>query len=217
MSNLELNAAIREGNGKSNAGRLRRSGQVPCIMYGVEKTAISLSIESHELEKMLSTSHSVIDLKYDGKVQGVVVKNIQYHPVQGSISHVDFLRIKAGQEIKIAVPLRFIGESEGVKLGGVFQEIRSQLSITTLPRHLPDVIEVDISKLEVNDAIHVSDIKVENIVIDDDPSQTVCSVVPPKKIEEPVVGEEGELEEELEEEETAEPEVITAKKSEEEE
>jgi large subunit ribosomal protein L25 len=186
-------------------------------MYGVEETTISLAIERLQLEKMLSLSHSVIDLNYDGKVQGVVVRDIQYHPVKGNIIHVDFLRIKAGQEIKISVPIKFVGESVGVEVGGVFQEIKSQISIITLPRNLPEVIEVDISKLAVNDAFHVSDLQIENITIEDDPSDTICSVVPPKKVIEPTEVEEGELEEEIEgEEETAEPEVITAKKSEEE-
>lgn len=217
MSNVELNAEIREGNGKSIAGRLRRTSKVPCIMYGVDDTTVSLAVDSLEIEKMLSTSQSVIDLKYDGKMQGVVIREIQYHPVKGNIIHVDFLRVKAGQEIKISVPLKFVGESEGVKLGGVFQELKSEITIVTLPRNLPEMIEVDVSELNVNDAFHVSDLVVENFTIEDDPTDSICSVVPPKKIEEEVVaseeeGEEGELIEE--EEEAKEPEVITAKKTE---
>jgi len=220
MSNVQLNAEVREGHGKGEVGRIRREGKVPCIMYGVDDTTISLSVEQLEVKKMLSTSFSVIDLKYDGQVQGVVVRDIQYHPVKGDIIHVDFMRIKAGQEIKISVPVKFIGESEGVRLGGVFQELKSELAIITLPRHLPEFIEVDVSELEVNDAIHVNDLVVENFTIEDDPSDTVCSVVPPKKVEEPVAEEEEEGEE-LEdvdgEEEAKEPEVITSKKTESEE
>ncbi len=216
MSNVQLNADLRDGQGKAIAGRTRRKGKVPCIMYGVDDTTVSLNVDSLEIEKLLSTSHSVIDLKYDGQIQGVVVRDIQYHPVKGSIIHVDFLRVKAGQEIKISVPLRFIGESEGVKLGGVFQELKSELAIITLPKHLPEFIEIDISALNVNDAIHVKDLVVENFTIEDDPTDSVCSVVPPKKIEEEVVseeeGEEGEIIEEGEE--ATEPEVITAKKTE---
>jgi large subunit ribosomal protein L25 len=218
MSNVQLKAEIRDGSGKAHAGRMRRSNKIPCIMYGVDDTTVSLVVDSLEIEKMLSTSHSVIDLKYDGQVQGVVVRDIQYHPVKGNIIHVDFLRVKAGQEIKISVPIKFVGESAGVKLGGVFQELKSELAIITLPRHLPDKIEVDISELNVNDAFHVKDLVVENFTIEDDPTDTICSVVPPKKVEEPIVGEEEEGEEvELEEEEATEPEVITTKKTESEE
>ena len=215
MNNVQLNAEVRDGHGKAIAGRMRRSDRVPCIMYGVDDTTISLAVDSLEIEKMLSTSYSVIDLKYDGQVQGVVIRDIQYHPVKGNIIHVDFLRIKAGQEIKISVPLKYIGESEGVKLGGVFQELKSELAIITLPKHLPELIEVDISALNVNDAIHVKDLVVENFTIEDDPTDTICSVVPPKKVEEPIVSEEEEEEGEeieMDEEEATEPEVITAKK-----
>jgi len=219
MSNVQLNAEVRDGHGKAIVGRIRKGGMVPCIMYGVDDTTVSLAVDSLQIEKTLSTSYSVIDLKYDGQLQGVVVRDIQYHPVKGNIIHVDFLRVKAGQEIKISVPLRFIGESEGVKLGGVFQELMSEIAIVTLPKNLPEFIEVDISALEVNDAIHVKDLVVENFTIEDDPTDTICSVVPPKKIEEEVVTEEEEEGEglELEEEESAEPEVITAKKTESEE
>lgn len=222
MSNVQLNAEVRDGHGKGEVGRIRRNGRVPCIMYGVDDTTVSLSVEQLEVKKMLSTSFSVIDLNYDGKVQGVVVRDIQYHPVKGDIIHVDFMRIKAGQEIKISVPVKFIGEPEGVRLGGVFQELKSELAIITLPRHLPEFIEVDISELMVNDAIHVKDLVVENFTVEDDPSDTICSVVPPKKVEEPVAEEEEEGEElegveGEEEEESKEPEVITAKKTESEE
>ena len=220
MSNVQLNAEVRDGHGKAVVGRIRRGGMVPCIMYGVDDTTVSLAVDSLQIEKMLSASYSVINLKYDGQLQGVVVRDIQYHPVKGNIIHVDFLRVKAGQEIKISVPVRFIGESEGVRLGGVFQELMSEIAIVTLPKNLPEVIEVDISELNVNDAIHVKDLVVENFTIEDDPTDTVCSVVPPKKIEEEVVAEDEEGEGiELEEdgEEATEPEVITAKKTESEE
>lgn len=221
MSNVQLNAQIRGKHGKGNVSRIRREDKVPCIMYGVDDTTVSLTVDKLEIEKMLSTSQSVIDIKYDGKEQGVVVREIQYHPVKGNIIHVDFLRVKAGQEIKISVPVKFVGESPGVKIGGVFQELKSELSIVTLPRHLPEFIEVDISKLEINDAFHVSDLVFENFTVEDDPTDTICSVVPPKKIEEPVVteeeGEEAEVAAAEEEEEAKEPEVITAKKTESEE
>ena len=218
MSNVQLNAEVREGHGKSDVGRIRRGGKVPCIMYGVDDSTISLSVDTLEIEKMLSTSQSIIDLKYDGKEQDVVVRDIQYHPVKGNIIHVDFMRIKAGQVIKISVPLKFLGEPSGVKLGGIFQELKSELAIITLPKNLPEEIEVDVSALEVHDAIHVKDLVIGDFEVEDDPNDTVCSVVPPKKIEEPEVeGEELEGEELEGEEEATEPEVITAKKSESEE
>ena len=214
MSESVLQATIREGLGKANARRLRRSGYVPGTLYGVEKECVALAINKKELEKLLSETHSVINVKFDGNEQKSVVKEIQYHPVKGDIIHVDLQRIKAGQEISVSVPLKFIGEAPGVKMGGLFQTIKSDLDISTLPKYLPSEIEIDISSLEIGDTIHVSDIQIENITIHLDPEELICSVILPKKVEEPV-----EVEEELEEveEEAAEPEVISQKAKEEEE
>ncbi len=145
--------------------------------------------------------------------QKSVIKEIQYHPVKGDIIHVDFMRIKAGQEIHVTVPLKFVGEAPGIKLGGVFQMIKSDLDISTLPKYMPNEIEVDISEMEIGDTIHISDLNLENITIILEPETTLCSIAMPKKIEEVV--EEAEEGEEIEGEE-AEPEVISAKAKDEE-
>jgi len=217
MSTMVLNATVRENSGKAEAGRTRRTGQVPCVMYGVEKTPILLNVDNLEMSKLLASSHSIIDVNYDGKVQGAVIREVQYHPVKGSIMHVDFLRVKAGQEITISVPLRFVGNSIGVKAGGVFQEIKAELEITTLPKNLPDVIEVDISNLNINEAIHVKDLHSEAYTIEENPEDTVCSVIPPRKTDAYAeTGAEGGEFGELESEGKSEPEVITAKRTEEE-
>lgn len=213
MSDPELNAVLREEAGKANAGRLRRQGLVPCTIYGIEKESSSLAINKKELEKLLANAQSVIKINYDGGDQKSVIKEIQYHPVKGDIIHVDFMRIKAGQEIHVTVPLKFVGEAPGIKLGGVFQMIKSDLDISTLPKYMPNEIEVDISKMEIGDTIHISDLNLENITIILEPETTLCSIAMPKKIEE--VEEEAEEGEEIEGEE-AEPEVISAKAKDEE-
>ena len=214
MSESVLQATIREGIGKANARRLRRSGYVPGTLYGVEKECVALSINKKELEKLLSETYSVINVKIDGNEQKSVFKEIQFHPVKGDVIHVDLQRIKAGQEINVSVPLKFVGEAPGVKLGGLFQTIKSDLDISTLPKYLPNEIEIDISSLEIGDSIHVDDLKLEHITFDLDPEELICSVILPKKVEEPE-----EVEEEFEEaeEEADEPEVISQKSKEEDE
>jgi large subunit ribosomal protein L25 len=213
MSESVLQATIREGIGKAHARRLRRSGYVPGTLYGVEKDCVALSINKKELEKLLSETHSVINVKFDGNEQKSVFKEIQYHPVKGDIIHVDLQRIKAGQEISVSVPIKFVGEAPGIKTGGLFQTIKSELDISTLPKYLPNEIEIDISSLEIGDTVHVSDLQLENITIHLEPEELICSVILPKKVEEPV-----EVEEELEEveEEAEEPEVISQKSKEDE-
>ena len=159
----------------------------------------------------MAETRSVFVIDYADKKQRSVIKDIQYHPVKGDIIHLDLLRVKAGQEINVSVPLIFIGTAPGVKMGGVFQELKSDLEVTCLPKHLPNQIEVDISELNIGDAIHLSDIKVEHLAFKADSTTTLCSVAAPKKVEEVVVEAE---EEEVEEEAAAEPEVITAKSKE---
>lgn len=211
MSEQELNASTRSETGKANVRRLRRTGFVPCTIYGVEDKSVSLTINRKELEKLLSEAHSVIKLVNDGNEQRCVIKEIQYHPVKGDIIHVDLQRIKAGQEIQLSVPIKFIGEAPGVKAGGVFQTIRNELDISTLPKYLPNEIVIDISAMELNDTMHISDLNLENITINHEQDSSICSIVLPKKVEEPVAEEEEGEELEVEGEEGAEPEVITSK------
>ena len=217
MSEQELKATIREMTGKANVRRLRREGIVPSTLYGVEDKTVSLSLIRKEVEKLLSGAHSVIKIVIDGQEEQCVIKEIQHHPVKGDVIHLDLQRVKAGQEIQLSVPIRFTGEAPGVKTGGVFQTIKSDLDISTLPKYLPDEIIIDISNLEIGDSIHIRDLKLEHITIHEEEDSSICSVVLPKKVEEVVAEpEEGEELEEAEEEE-AEPEVISSKHKDEEE
>jgi large subunit ribosomal protein L25 len=211
MEEIFLNATVRNEAGKVKSRRLRRNGEVPCVVYGVEPETVSLLVKKRELDKLLSIRHSIIVLNYEGKQQKSIIKEIQYHPTKGDIIHMDFQRILAGQEIRIAVPVKFIGQAPGAKVGGIFQELRSHLEVICLPADIPNHIEVDISTLEIGDAIHVSDLKLGTLKLAEDATAAVCSVAAPKKLEEVVAPvEEGA-------EETVEPEVITARKKEEEE
>jgi len=212
MREPEISAEIRERKGKSFARKLRRSGEIPCVLYGIEAEPVTLQMNRRAFEKLLTETRSVFVVHYGDIKQRTVVKEIQHHPVKGDIIHVDLQRIKAGQEISLAIPLHFVGVSPGVKMGGVFQELRSELEITCLPKYIPNEIEVDISELNIGDSLHISDLKLEHIKIEGDIHTALCSVVMPKKVEEITV----EAEEELEEEE-AEPEVISKSKKEEEE
>jgi large subunit ribosomal protein L25 len=208
MSEPEIKAEVREGSGKADSGRLRRRGYVPCTIYGVTESSTSAAINRRDLEKLLSESQSLISINVAGESQSSVIKDVQYHPVKGNVIHVDFQRVKAGQEISISVPIKFIGIAPGLKTGGVFQTIRSELDISTLPKYLPSVIEVDISSLEIGDAIHVRDLNLENITIDLDEDETICLIAMPRQVETVVAaGAEGEEAEK----ESVEPEVITAK------
>jgi large subunit ribosomal protein L25 len=169
---------------------------------------VELALPRREFEKLLSETRSVFIVDYEDVEQRAVVREIQYHPVKGNMLHVDLIRVKAGQELTVSVPLKFTGNAEGVKMGGIFQSVRSELDITCLPKYLPNELEIDISHLEIGDSIHIRDLNFEHITINAEPERTVCSIVIPKKVEELLPETE---EEEGEEEEAAEPEVIGAK------
>jgi len=207
MSEPHIKANQRENIGTANANRIRRKGEIPCVLYGTEQESVKLSFEKSGFQKLLSETRSVFVVDYADVQQRAVVKEIQYHPVKGDIIHIDLLRVKAGQELNVSIPLKFVGEPEGVIVGGVFQEARSELEITCLPKYLPDDLEIDISALNIGDSIHISDLSFEHITIKAEASASVCSVGAPRKIEEVVT--EAEEEEEIDEE--AEPEVISAK------
>jgi large subunit ribosomal protein L25 len=209
MSEAVLSVEKREGSGKSVVRKLRRADKVPGTIYGGADEPASISVDALEIARLLRGEHSIVDIEVDGKAEQVVVKDVQKHPVYSQIIHIDFMRVVAGQEIAIEVPIHLVGEAIGVKNGGVLTTLRSEVQISVLPKNMPDNIEVDISNLEIGDAIRLGDLKSENFTIIDDDNEMVAQVSAQKMEEE-------EPEDILaEEEESAEPEVITAKDDEE--
>ncbi len=210
MSELKLAAATREGVGSSDAGRLRRQGKVPAVLYGEFKKPFHIALDEHDLTLGLREHYSVVNLSIDGKSHRCIVRDVQYHPVTGRILHVDFMGIKANQAIEMEVPVVFEGKPAGVKNGGIFDEIKHAVDILVMPKNIPDVIRVNVDNLEIGDALRLKDLKTDAYEILGDPEDVICRVEAPHGVEEPAAGE-------LEEEEAAEPEVISKGKEKEEE
>lgn len=211
MADTALKIEKRETSGKADARRLRRTGNIPAVIYGEDQETTSLLIDAHSFELMLKRHHTLVDLDLDGKTIQTIVRDIQRHPVTGNVMHVDFFTVKKGHKLTLSITIKYIGTAEGTKTGGIFQSVKNDVNISVLPKDIPDYVEVDISNLEVGDNIRIKDIKAKNFEFLDDAEDVLCSVVAPKAIEEE------EVEEELEEEEAAEPEVITAREKDEEE
>lgn len=199
MSNLfEINAEPRQQFGKGASRRLRRLGdRVPAIMYGGGEAALPLSFDHNELQKSLKNeafySH-ILTLNIEGKPQKAVLKAIQRHPYKARILHLDLLRITGKEKIHMHVPLHFSGEdvAPGVKEGnGVVSHLISSVEIRCLPANLPEYIKVDISKLALDEAIHLSHLKlpegVELVELLHGNDQAVVSIHIPRIIEEEVV------------------------------
>jgi large subunit ribosomal protein L25 len=195
-----VNAELRNDQGKGASRRLRRTGKVPAIIYGGKDKPQQLALSHHEMAKHLETeafySH-ILTLKFDGKEQQAVLKDIQRHPAEPILLHFDFQRVFADVAIRMQVPLHFKGGevAPGVKVGGgVVEHHIMQVEVECLPKDLPEFIEVDLSKMELNDAIHLSHLKlaagVALVELKHGKDPSVAAVHIPKVIvEEPVAAE----------------------------
>lgn len=169
--NFVVNAESRADQGKGASRRLRREGKVPAIVYGGKDEPISLSLSHNEMWKHLKTEafySKILTLKLNGADQQVVLKDLQRHPVNDTLIHVDFQRILADKLLRMQVPLHFKGAdiAPGVKTGGGLVEHHlNQLELECLPKDLPEYIEVDISGLNVNDSIHLSQLALPEGVV----------------------------------------------------
>lgn len=164
-STFTLSASKRSEMGKGASRRLRRNADlVPAIVYGAGKAPENLSIEHRVFRKALENeafySH-IIELTIDGKKESVVLKALQRHPYKAIIMHADFQRVDANAKIHMHVPLHFKGEeiAPGVKTaGGIMNRLVVEVEITCLPRDLPEFIEVDVSKMDIDQILHLSDL-----------------------------------------------------------
>ncbi len=211
---ITLKAARRSDTGKGAARQSRMRGQIPAVIYGRGRESVALTLTVREFERALaghSAGSTVIDLSIDGESVKTLVREIQRHPYKPRIMHIDFMEIHAGQALRVNVPVRLVGSPDGVKnAGGVLDQVLREVEIEVLPRNIPDHIDLDVSLLEINQSMHVSDLEVPNAELLTDPAKTICTVVPPR-VELEVVAE---VAEEMEE---AEPELIRKQKEDEDE
>ena len=211
-----LEARVRNELKKNKTDKMRRTGIVPAVVYKKGLVAIPLSLSVKDMEKVLHTSaggNVIINLSVpeNGKTANktVIIKEIQYDHLKGSLLHVDFNEISLTEMLKVGVPVEAKGEAAGVKDGGILEHILWEVEIECLPTQIPEKIEADISGLKIGDSLHVKDLRVPGgVKILNDPELTIMSVKPPlvEKVAEVVPGAE-----------ITEPEVIREKKEEKEE
>ena len=181
---IEITAYPREVIGHANR-RLSQTGQIPAVLYGHDRTTKVIAVDRHDFE--LLTSHhapgaTIVSMTIEGEKRPInaVVKDVQRSPVKGSILHVDFQIIRMDEVIHVTVPLRFIGDSAGVKAGGILTENAHQVNIEAKPKDIPSALEADVSALEVGDSMHLRDINVPHgVKVLDDPDEILCSVIAP--------------------------------------
>ena len=162
---FELNAEVRTGTGKGASRRLRRERKVPAILYGGGKDPQPMVLDHNELLRKLEHeafySH-ILTVKVDGRPEKAVLRDLQRHPSKPAIMHVDLQRVSETEELRMRVPLHFIGGdvAPGVKqAGGVVSHLMVDVEVACLPKDLPEYIGVDISQLNIGESIHLSGLK----------------------------------------------------------
>jgi len=183
---------MRTGIGKKSAKLLRRENKIPGILYGSQTDPIPITIDYKEFlhaYKEERKHQSFIFLKLKDKEHRVMIKDVQIDPTARRILHVDFQEIYTGQKIETEAVIEIVGDSPGVKAGGILDLRRHELKIRCLPKDLPDTIRLDISQLQLGDAVRISDIADNFPCVEflEDPSETIASVVMPtrEKVEKP--------------------------------
>lgn len=192
----ELEAQARQDKGKGASRRLRRAEQVPAILYGAGKEAASLLLDHNKVLVALQNEGfytRILTLKVDGEAEKVILKDLQRHPFKPRILHMDFLRVRADEKLKMHVPLHFTGAelAPGVKEGGLLSHLLSDVEISCLPANLPEFIEVDVSNLGMDQLLHLSELKlpegVEIVALSHGRDLPVANVhMPRAEVEEPV-------------------------------
>ncbi|MEL6302091.1 MAG: 50S ribosomal protein L25/general stress protein Ctc [Pseudomonadota bacterium] len=199
---IDLVAEFREDQGKGASRRLRKEGKVPAILYGAGRAPRSISLQHNKLQRALedeSFYSSVLNIMVGDKSQEAILKDLQRHPAKNQILHVDLQRIVAGETIRMSVPLHFTGEdvAPGVKLqGGVVAHLINEVEVVCLPKDLPEYIEVDVSELDIDSIVHLSEIKlpkgveVPQLAQGSDYDQPVVSISKPRAAVEATADEE---------------------------
>jgi large subunit ribosomal protein L25 len=190
---LKLEVKERESRGSADARRLRANGVVPGVLYGGGKRPHPFTVEERELRKVLTGEHglhAILDILFEGQKtpHHAVLKEYQLDPVRTRLLHIDLHEVRLDQPIQAQVAVALVGESEGVKEGGVLTLVLRDVNVQALPMEVPDGLELDISGMAIGDSLRVSDLRIpEGVTVLDDPEAVVTTVTPPTKVELPEV------------------------------
>lgn len=185
----KLEAQIRKDHGKGHAHKLRDAGRIPAVCYGGGERPISLALDPRALKDALDPEkrqNTVITMtvKGDGadRLMTVMLKDYQTDPLKNTVLHADFVRVDLTKEIHVTVPLLITGKAVGVTVGGILHQVFRMVDVACLPDRIPNKLEVDVSELNIGDAVKVTDVKVtEGVRILLDAKQSVAVVVAPKE------------------------------------
>jgi large subunit ribosomal protein L25 len=188
MKTVSMSGSLRESVGKKDAKHLRTANKVPCVLYG-GKDQIHFAVEETAFKDLIYTPEvRLILLTIDGKEYTASLQDVQFHPMTDKILHVDFLLVSETKPLIIGIPLDIQGNSPGVIRGGKLYTKMRKLRVKALPAHLPDKVAVDISNLDIDQTIKVSEITIPNVEFLDVPTSIVVGVKSTRSVEEVVPG-----------------------------
>ena len=200
MTEFTLSASPREVTGKGAMRKLRRSGLVPAVVYGLE-SPLSIQLDAHDTAQVVQLLHGgerLISLQVEGpdgnKKKSVLLKEIQTTPVGGRLLHIDFYEVNITEKVQVSVEVRPEGKGPGEAMGGILQQVTHEITIECLPTVIPEFIPVDVTALEIGDTLHLSDIQLSGDIVAITPLEETLFVMAAPRVEE-----EPEPEEELEE------------------
>jgi large subunit ribosomal protein L25 len=192
MDKVSIVVQPRDVTGSRAARRLRKAGLIPGVLYGHGKEATMFAVDPHVMRAALSTgagTHAVLEITVEGhkRAHHAIVKDMELDPVKSTLTHLDLQEIRLDETIETTVAVSFEGEAVGVKSGGMLDESTREVTVRGLVTAIPEHLVLDISGMDINDTAKVGDLVVpEGLELVDDPEQVLCSVLPPRKVEEEV-------------------------------
>lgn len=195
-SYYKLDVSNRTELRSKGAKALRKKGLIPGVLYYAGEENVNISIEKSVLFHAMQSGQRIFEIVQEGDSQYTMIKQLQYHPVTDEVIHIDLMRVRRSEKITISVPLVLIGESIGVKEGGVLSQSLNQIEISCFPTDVPEQIELNIEDLELNSAKNVGDLELnlEDVDIVTDSSMNIVSIMPPASDEEVVTETDGDEE-----------------------
>lgn len=184
MATVSVKAEPRVAGTKGHARRLRMQGKTPAVVYGLKMESFPIALDTHSFGLMLhrdTSGNRIMDLAVEGRGGPdlkVLIKDVQRHPVDGSILHVDLLHIDLAHRVRVQVPIHLTGvaESPGVREGGIVEHLLRRLELECLPGDIPEEVVVDVSHLDAGESVHVRDIKLQGVQMHDSPDTVVVIV-----------------------------------------
>lgn len=200
MEEILLKAETRKGTGKGFARKFRKDGKIPAILYGRDVESVPINISAREWETLMRRVRKnvilTMEIHSDKGVENrpVMIKKVDTGYLGDDVNHIDFLQVSMERTIEIEIPIHLTGTAKGVINSGIVEQHLRSIMVECLPTQIPEQIEVDVTKLDIGDSIHVSDISLSGVKLLEHKDVAVVTVIPPESEEKPVAVEEVEAE-----------------------